>query len=231
MDIKDKVIIVTGASNGIGMATAKELAKDGAKLVLAARSADKLEQLAKDLPEAIAVPTDMRKAEGIKNLIKAAVQKYGRVDVLINDAGQGIYGAVEKINLDEYKEVMELNVYGVLLCMQEVIPVMREQGGGMILNVSSRVSKNYFPGLAAYASTKYALNALSLTARTELEKDNIIVSVFHPKMTATDFGKNAIGQRPDFANRPGPAPEVDTPEQVAEQIVQQIKSGQAEAMM
>lgn len=92
------------------------------------------------------------------------------------------------------------------------------------------VSKNTFPMLAAYASTKYALNALSLTARQELAKDNIIVSVFHPKMTATDFGKNARGQKYDsHAGRPGMS--VDTPEAVAERIADQIVSGDAEAQM
>ena len=92
------------------------------------------------------------------------------------------------------------------------------------------VSKNTFPMLAAYASTKYALNALSLTARQELAKDNIIVSVFHPKMTATDFGQNARGQKYDSrAGRPGMS--VDTPEAVAERMVEQIISGDAEAQM
>ena len=99
--------------------------------------------------------------------------------------------------------------------MEMVIPAMRKQGGGMILNISSRVSKNYYPMLAAYASTKYALNALSLTARAELAKDNIIVSVMHPKMTATGFGKNSVrtAPQPDFAARPGM--EIDSPEAVA----------------
>src|SRR5581483_3467237 len=104
------------------------------------------------------------------------------------------------VDIEKYREIFELNVVSVLRCMQAVIPIMRQQGrgstsltaGGMILNVSSRVSKNYFPNLGAYASTKYALNAISLTAREELKKDGIIVSVMHPKMTATDFGKNAI---------------------------------------
>ena len=125
---------------------------------------------------------------------------------------------------------MELNVFAVLAAMQEVIPIMRKQGGGAILNVGSMVSKNAFPTLAAYASTKYALNALSLTARQELAHDNIIVSMFHPKMTATDFGQNARGQKYDSrAGRPGMS--VDTPEAVAERMVEQIISGDAEAQM
>jgi short-subunit dehydrogenase len=121
----------------------------------------------------------------------------------VNNAGQGLRSSVETINLDDYRNIMELNVFAVLVAMQEVIPIMRKQGGGTILNVGSMVSKNTFPMIAAYASTKYALNALSLTARQELAQDNIIVSVFHPKMTATDFGKNAHGQKYDSrAGRP-----------------------------
>lgn len=233
MNIKDKIIIITGASQGIGLAAARLLTEKGAHIVLSARSEDALKKLEQELPGSYAVRADMRNAEDIKHLIAAAVKKFGRVDILINNAGQGMYGPVETIDIEKYKDIMELNVYGPLRAMQEMIPVMRQQGGGMIMNISSRVSKNYFPGLAAYASTKYALNALSLTARQELADDHIIVSVMHPKMTSTDFGKNALssGPRPDFTRRPGAAMEVDTPEQVAETIAAQIESEAAEAEM
>ena len=114
--------------------------------------------------------------------------------------------------------------------MQQVIPIMRQQGGGLILNVSSQVSKNYFPLLSAYASTKYALNALSLTARQELEPDKIVVCVFHPKMTATQFGQNSRGEKyVSSAGRPGMS--VDTPEVVAAKIASQIETEAAEVGM
>ena len=144
-----------------------------------------------------------------------------------------MYSPVETIDVEKYKDIMELNVYGPLLAMEAIIPQMRKQGGGMIVNISSLVSKNYFPNLAAYASTKYALNALSLTARQELAKDNIIVSVMHPKMTATNFGKNAIRTTAFRASRPGDRPhmQVDTAEQVAEKIGELIESEAAEAEM
>lgn len=234
MDIKNKVVIVTGASQGIGQAVARLLAKMGAKVVLAARSADKLKILAKELPNSFAVAIDMRRPVDIKKLIDKTLEKYGRIDVLINNAGQGMYGPLENVDIEKYKEVMELNLYAVVRSMQAVIPQMRAQGGGIILNVSSMVSKNYFPWLGAYASTKYALNAISLTARQELAQDKIIVSVFHPKMTATDFGKHSLGARPEWVTRPQndrPAPQIDMPEQVAEKIIEQIKSEKAEENM
>jgi short-subunit dehydrogenase len=230
MKIKDSVVIVTGASMGIGLALAKLLSEQGAKVVLAARSADTLKKLEKEIPNSFAVAMDMRKPEDITALVKAVKEKYGRIDVLVNNAGQGMSASVETIDIDGYKEIMELNVFSVVRAMQAVIPVMREQGGGMILNVSSRVSENYYPRLAAYASTKYALNAISLTAREELKSDNIIVSVFLPKMTATEFGANSRGEKYVLpAGSPGII--VDTAEEVAAAIVEQIKSGEARAGM
>ena len=230
MQIRNKVAIVTGASSGIGLAVARLLAEHGAKVVLAARSADKLKTLEKEIPGSLAVVADMRKAGDVARLVKEADKKFGRVDILINNAGQGLLAPVEKINLDDYHDVMELNVFGALRAMQEVIPIMRKEGGGVILNVSSLVSKNYFPQLAAYASTKYALNALTLTAREELMKDGIVVGAFHPKMTATDFGKNSRGIK--YESRAGrPGMQVDSAEEVAEKIIEQIESEAAEAQM
>jgi short-subunit dehydrogenase len=230
MKIQDSVIIVTGASGGIGLAVAKALADKGAKVVLAARSENKLTELESEIPNSYAVVTDMRQLSDIKNLIEKTQEKFGRIDALINNAGQGMMSPLESIDMKEYRDIMELNVFSVVEAMQLVIPVMRTQGAGTILNVSSRVSKNYYPRLSAYASTKYALNALSLTAREELKDDGIVVSVFHPKMTATDFGKNAHGASYNSsAGRPGI--EVDTAEEVADEIVKQLESGDAEAEM
>ena len=233
MEIKNKVIIITGASQGIGRAAAEILSAEGAKVVLAARSEDAIEKLSKQLPGSLSVRTDMRNPGDIKNLFEKTIAKYGRVDILINNAGQGMYVPVEGIDVEKYKEIMELNVYGPLRAMQAAIPLMRTQGGGVILNISSLVSKNYFPNLAAYASTKYALNALSLTARDELKDDHIIVSVMHPRMTATDFGKNSIRATAFQTARPGDRPhmEIDTAAQVADKILGLIRSEEPEAMM
>jgi len=230
MDIQDSVIIVTGASEGIGLATVKLLDEKGAKLVVAARSAEKLEVLAEEFQNALAVPTDMRDPKAIQELVDAAVAKYGRIDAIVNNAGQGMMGPVESIDIEKYQQIIDLNEYGPLRAMQAVIPVMRKQGGGTIINISSNVSKNFFPGLAAYASTKYTLNCLTLTARTELEKDNIIVGVMHPGLTATNFGANGLRNEnaPRFDTS---GMKADSPEEVAKKIVEALETGAAETAM
>jgi len=230
MDIKDKIIIVTGASQGIGLATAKHLSKLGAKIVVAARSRDILKDLEKELPQSLAIITDMRNSEDIKSMIRETIDKFGRIDILINNAGQGMYGPVEKIDIEQYKQVMDLNVYSVIIAMQEVIPHMRKQGGGMIVNISSGLTKMYLPGVSAYSSTKYALNAISLIARQELEKNHIIVSIVEPNMTATNFTKNSIGSRPNWNNSDSnkPIPKIDPAEKVAIVIEKIITSEEAE---
>lgn len=230
MEIINKVIIVTGASEGIGLATVKALDLQGAKLVIAARSVEKLSALAEELHDALVVPTDLRNPEDIKQLVAKALEKYGRIDVLINNAGQGMFGPLESIDIEKYQQIIDLNVYGPLRAMQAVIPVMRKQGGGSIVNVSSNVSKNYFPNLSAYASTKYALNALSLTARTELADDSITVGVMHPGLTATQFGANGL-RNESAAPFNASGRQASTPEQVAEKIVEAVKTGASETFM
>jgi NADP-dependent 3-hydroxy acid dehydrogenase YdfG len=227
MDMKKvdgKVIIVTGASMGIGLATARLLAQNGAKVALAARSIDTLKKLEEEIPGSFAVQTDMT------NKVK---EHFGRIDVLVNNAGQGLYSAIEDVDIDAYRKIIDLNIIGPLVAMQSVIPIMKAQGEGHILNISSNVSKNYFPMLGAYASTKYALNCLSLTARAELEDSNIIVNVMHPGLTATDFGKNS--HKTDIAaksmeERFKNMPEADSAEYIAERILHAIESGRAEVM-
>jgi short-subunit dehydrogenase len=182
MKIKDQVIIVTGASMGIGRAVAELLALEGARVVLAARKEVELKKLAETLPGSFAVCTDMTAEKDI----------------------------------------------------DKVIPIMRQQGGGMIVNISSMVSKAYYPYLGAYASTKYALNALSLTARAELEKDNIVVNIMLPGMTETDFGKNAlksdaVAKSMESRRRPG-MPTPDSAEYIATRVKHAIETGAAETL-
>lgn len=235
MDVQNKVVIVTGASAGIGLATAQHLAENGAKIVITARSEDKLKDLAAKLPDAFPVKADLRQEADIKNLISQTLEKYGQIDILINNAGQGIYGLVENVKISDYKEAMELNVFSALRMMQAVIPLMKRQGGGYIVNISSAITRAYIPGIAAYSSTKYALNALSYTARQELAKYNIIVSTVLPKMTDTNFAKNSIGAdcqwvREKMSER-DPSLAINTPQKVAQRLFELIQSEEAEAFV
>ncbi len=229
MDIKGKVVIVTGASSGIGLATARHLASLGAKVVLAARSKERLLALEKELPGSLAVVTDMREPDDIRSLVKKTVERYGRVDVLINNAGQGLLGNVENFDVEQFRQIMELNLFAVVRAMQEVIPLMRKQGGGMIINISSQVTRTHIPGLAAYSATKYALNSISLTARQELEGDGIKVGIVLPTGTDTDFMKNSLGQAPGWGK--GGRMGGDPPEKVARKVAEMIRSGKAELLV
>ena len=238
MDVAGNVVIITGASMGIGEATARVFAEAGARLVLAARSADKLAAVARSLPpeaEALTVPTDMTDQAQVKALIDTAYERFGRIDILINNAGQAAAGSVATVNPDHYRQIIELNLLGPLHAIQAVVPKMQAQGGGVIINISSNVSKMAIPGIGAYASTKYALNGLSLTARNELAAENIRVVLFHPGLTATDFGKNALREGSGgYGGRPAgdrPMPQPDSAEDVARNILQAAINEPAETGM
>lgn len=238
MDILGKVSIITGASGGIDLATARRFAAEGAKVVLAARSTDKLTAVAEEFRrqghEALPVPTDMRNPVAVEQLIERTFQHYGRIDLLINNAGQSAAGTVAEMKVDDFRKILDLNVLGVLYAMQAVVPKMRQGGGGVIINVSSMVSKMHIPGLAAYAATKAALNMLTETARLELAPENIRVITVYPRMTATDFGKNSLGdlqvRQRQRAGASG-STVVDSPEFVAGKILEAVRKEPAEQYM
>lgn len=231
MNVGNKVIIITGASSGIGLATAKLLSKQGAKLAFVSRSKEKLEKLSREIPGSLAVPADMTKIPEIKKMIKKTKDHFGRIDVLINNAGQGYDAPTERTDVDMFHHIFDLDVVGPLVAMQQVIPFMKKQGGGAIINISSGTALMHLPNMGAYSAIKRALADISLTAREELKKDNIIVSVVYPYMTLTDFEKNTIkdsslnedGEQ-EFAGRFPP----DTAEYVAQKILEGIESGEAE---
>ena len=151
MDIQGKVVLVTGASSGIGRATAELFAARGAKVALAARSGERLAELAEQLPGSLAVPTDMLDEAAVARMVQATRDHYGRIDVLVNNAGRGMHVPVLQASLDDYRQLLELNVVSVLGAMQQAAPVMQAGGGGSIVNISSGTTMRLFPGLAPYS--------------------------------------------------------------------------------
>jgi short-subunit dehydrogenase len=236
MDIQGKVVIITGASEGIGLATARLFAEAGAKVALAARSADTLHTIVNELHaqhrEALAVPTDMRNKDAIEALVDSVFEQYGRIDILINNAGQAVRGHVADVDIEQFRQIFELNVLGPVEAMQAVISKMRQNGGGLIINVSSNVSHMHLPAISAYAATKAALNMISDTAREELASENIRITTMFPRATATNFGQNSLATPKTNQMRPPQGgSEPDSAEAVAQKILEAARNEPHEQYM
>ncbi len=173
----------------------------------------------------------MTKSVEIKAMIRRVREHYGRIDILVNNAGQGYDAPVEGVNLPTFRRIYELDLVGPLVAMQQVIPIMREQKGGCIVNVSSGTALMTLPNMGPYSSIKRALASLSLTAREELQGDGIHVSVIYPYITLTDFEANTIKGLEEQLweeDEEGPFFPPDTAEYVAAKILGGIESGEAE---
>ena len=227
MQVKDGVFIVTGASSGIGLATAVALSDRGAKVALLARSTEALQKLAQELPGSLAVTVDMTQFDQVRGAVVAVHRHYGRIDGLVNNAGRNYAAAVEEIDPALFDEIFHLNVLGPIVAMQAVIPLMREQGGGSIVNINSGTAFMTVPQYSVYSASKRALLGFSLTARAELEKDRITVSEIYPFITATNFGNNRMGN-PSGGGPSSNYAEGDTPEFVAGLVVKAFEEGQAQ---
>jgi len=228
MEIDGAVCIVTGASSGIGAAAAVQLSRRGGRVVLAARRADRLTELASGLPGSLAVPTDVTDPDQTAALVQRTLDAFGRVDVLVNNAGQGLHVPLLDLRPDDLRAVFDLNVVAPVVLTQAVVPSMQAHGGGSIVNVSSATSLRLFPGLGGYAATKAALNLLSQTARIELGSAGIVVSVVYPSVTATEFHDHLRAGGFVRAGRTIPA---DPPELAARAIVFAVETGEAHVLV
>ena len=226
MQIENGVFVVTGASSGIGLSTAKALTERGGKVALVARSAGALEALAAELPGSLAIAADMTDFAAVRAGVATAHAHYGRIDGLVNNAGRSYAAAVADIDPKLFDEIFHLNVLGPIVAMQAAIPIMRAQGSGAIVDVNSGTAFMTIPGYSVYSASKRALMGFSLTARMELEKDGIVVSEVYPFVTATNFGKNRMGA--PGAGPTGNYAEGDSPEFVAGLILQAIEEGGAQ---
>jgi NADP-dependent 3-hydroxy acid dehydrogenase YdfG len=224
VEIKDAVVVITGASSGIGAATARAASAAGARVVLAARREDRVRALAAELGEAIAVRCDVTDHRQVVASAQAALDAFGRIDVLVNNAGQGLQAGIEQMSLDDLRGVLELNLIAPLAMMQAVLPIMRRQGSGSVINVSSGTTFADVPGTAGYVASKIALERLSAIARNELEGTGVTVSTMIPFATNTEFLSSIRAGRADAEAMTAGAT-FDTPELVASAILELIASG------
>ncbi len=183
---------MTGASKGIGRAVALALAEAGSDVVLAARSQAELDAVAREATArgraALAVPTDVRDAGQVEALVARALERFGRVDTLVNNAGLGWFGPVDELPVEKFDEMVAVNLRGPFLCTRAVVPTMKRQGSGAIVNVASVAGLVGNPNLSGYNATKFGLMGFSESTMLELRQAGIKVAVICPGSTATDFG-------------------------------------------
>jgi NADP-dependent 3-hydroxy acid dehydrogenase YdfG len=202
-NIEGKVVVITGASSGLGEASARLLSAQGASVVLGARREDRIKSLADELTagggRALAVTTDVTHRDQVKKLVDVAVQACGRIDVMINNAGLMPQSLLEHLKIDEWDRMIDVNIKGVLYGIAAALPYMQKQKAGHIINVSSVAGHRVGPGTAVYAATKYAVRALSEGLRQEVKPYNIRTTVISPGAVATELPDSVTN--PDAAAR------------------------------
>ena len=200
-NIEGKVVVITGASSGNGEATARYLSSQGATVVLGARRVDRIKSLAEDITrtggKALAVPTDVIEVDQVKRLVEQAVQTYGRIDVMINNAGLMPHSPLERLKIDDWDRMIDVNLKGVLYGIAAALPYMKQQKSGHIINVSSVAGHKVRPGSAVYAATKTAVLVISEGLRQEVKPYNIRTTVISPGAIATELADSIT--EPDIA--------------------------------
>ncbi len=225
--MNNKVVIITGASSGIGLALAKAFAKEGAKLSLAARSIDKLNELVQEFENdginAIAVKTDVSKEEECKNLIEQTKQKFGKIDILINNAGISMRAAFKDVELDVLKKLMDVNFWGTVYCTKYALPSLLATKGSVV-GISSIAGFIGLPGRTGYSASKFAMHGFLETLRVENLKNGLHVLIAAPGFTASNVRKSALTAN---GSQQGETPRKEenmmSPEKVAGYIIKAIK--------
>ncbi len=203
-NIQDKVVVITGASSGMGEAAARHLASLGAKVALGARRTERLDALVSEITaaggEAIAVTTDVTKPDDVKKLVDMAVDAYGRIDVIINNAGLMPLSPIESLKIDEWDRMIDVNIRGVLHGIAAALPHMKAQKSGHIITTSSVAGHVLFPGSAVYSGTKFAVRAISEGLRQETKPYNIRTTILSPGAVKTELLEHISDEEVKAAN-------------------------------
>jgi NAD(P)-dependent dehydrogenase (short-subunit alcohol dehydrogenase family) len=193
MNLKNKTAVVTGGTRGIGRGIAEALLREGVRVCISARHQSEIDEAVKQLNSkfdgrAIGRVCDVRDYAQVKALIDYTVKELGGLDILINNAGIGVFASVDQTSPEDFRTVLETNLFGVFYCCHEAIPEMKQRGGGYIINISSLAGANPHPGMAAYNASKFGLNGFSEALMQEVRHDNIKVSYIMPGSVNTEFG-------------------------------------------
>ena len=229
MEIKNKVVIITGASKGIGKSLAIEFAKKGAIVILAARSVDQLRKLESALKSrngsVFSVFLDLTSRKSIESAVKDVIGKYRKVDVLVNNAGVGLFDNISDSKNEDVKKLFETNFFGPLFLIQNVLPYMRKRKNGLIINISTAISKHSLFHQGVYSASKAALERVTEALSIEEHKNGIKTLLVIPDRTRTDFRNNVLGSK-KFAMLPFKLPE-SSPDSIAKKIIKSIVKGKS----
>ncbi len=207
MDLNGKVAIVTGGTKGIGRGIAEALVREGSNVCISARKRNEIDAAVLQLNElragsATGIVADVCNYAQVQALFEHAVAVFGGLDILVNNAGIGIFGRVEEMAIEDFRAVLETNVFGVFYCCREAIPLLRARGGGYIINISSLAGVNAHPNMAAYNASKFGLNGFSEALMQEVRHDGIKVSYIMPGSVNTEFGGDSPSEDKAWQLRP-----------------------------
>ncbi|MCV0430698.1 SDR family NAD(P)-dependent oxidoreductase [Nitrosopumilus sp.] len=230
MKFKNQVVLITGASSGIGKDTAIEFAKQGANIVLVSRTKEKLEQVADELKKfnvvTLVCQCDVSNKEQVKEMSKLVLEKFNSVDILVNNAGFAIYGSVSDLSIDDIESQMETNYFGMIYCIKNFLPSMLEKKSGHIVNVASVAASFGLPGIASYCASKFAMLGFSEGLKHELKNSGVGITVVSPIMVRTNFFEH-----PSFEKMPKFSPTSLSSKTVAKAILKAANSSRLEIIV
>src|SRR5262245_15022280 len=199
VNIEGKVVVITGASSGLGESAARLLAARGAKVVLGARRKERIDALVKEITskggDAVGIATDVTKRSDAESLVKGALDKYGKIDVLVNNAGLASIAPMSALKIEEWDRMIDVNIKGLLYGVAAALPIMQKQKQGHIINIASVVGfKVFAPGGVVYSATKFAVRAVTEGLRLELKADNIRTTMISPGAVSTELGESGLDE-------------------------------------